>query len=931
MLQDVEAKLPVSRVTGSLDIVNSADSSVCSTLVEQTNCGVTVKPIDDAVQEQHLQIVIGSESIGEQRESTANKKDAAGRCSEILHENMRNISLPVTESKTPAALLTEHPNVVLQDGCKVVAAHGKEVKEVEAVVSGKGGTEECALLTVTRNKSVAPVSEAEFECGIQDTESDPEKKLVQTALMIETGGKETVTAVSENERKGALELKDAQSDPEKKREQTLLMFEKGGKDTVTAVFENECKGAFELGGEDGSSSSSTMNESASKDCSVWTVADAVTKNSGNEKILPSVAHMSETVDTEITTNIYVTAASELGSKDKLSSYEVFTSLPGRDGVKSIGSEEMINCISETQCNKTPVPKHEYKEKSTGLLETATCVPKEDDVRTKTAVLFFPEESNKQMTGPESDNREEPAALLKAAMYMPAEQFAKQAATSETEVLGEDPAPVVPDVASDEASSLLLETEYRVLNGEGCEAEGRQHIETNGHNETALPVTNEVKFPLSVADKFTLHCTSSFEISSVQDGLLIESHVESPEDIPQVEIKLQPELKKIELPLSPSSEVETLSHLHSTSPSENKENLPVTGTNTLVLEHAKLSGSSSGNTQLQPLNNSPITQNVLEETLFLPCGEVSRTETNKFDISGESGRPEANVEALELSISVHETVDSPRPTDLQNNLQGTSADCDTSTVIQAKNIKTCNKKSYLVESTSKVIKLHTAKDIKSRKNVNSTHSTLKAKSRSVEHFTKHTKKSVISKSGNLKKEAETSCVGDRDAKLGCTKMQEQSSTTSVKNCDILGHSEAAVSRSSSKHKNCVGLIRSDAAVSESSSRHESFERLVGSGTTISPASLKCVKESGLSSSDSRILASEVTKVTSEKTVCDSIKSDKCFKKLTTPDEPFRRKRSKRIVRKKHKCHRLNDNRLACLKASALLNGKWLVLFNATFWM
>ena len=931
MLQDVEAKLRVARVTGSLDIVNSADSSVCSTLVEQTNCSVTVKPIDDAVQEQHLHIVTGSESNGEQREPPTNKKDADGHSSEILHEDTRNISLPVTESKTPAALLTEHSNVVPQDGCKVVTAHEKEVKEVEAVVSGKGGTEKCALLTVTRNKNMAPVSEAEFECGIQDTESDPEKKLVQTALMIETGGKEIVTAVSENECKGAFELKDAQSDPEKEHEQTSLMFEKGGTDMVTVVSENECKGAFELGGEDGSSSSSTMNESASKDCSVWTVADAVTENSGNENILPSVAHVSETVDTEMTTNVHVTAASELGSKDKLSSYEVFTSLPGQAGVKSTGSEEMINYIPETQCNKTPVPKHEYKEESTGLLEAATCMPKEDDVRTKTAVLCVPEESNKQMTGLELDNKEEPAALLKAAMYVPAEQFVKQATTLETEVLGEDPAPVLPDVASDEASSLLLETEYNVLNEEGCKAEDSQHIERNVCNETALPVTNEVKFPLSVADKFTLRCTSSFEISSVQEGLLIESYVESPEGIPQAEIKLDPELNKIELLVSPSSEAETLSHLHSTSPSENKENLPVTSTNTLVLEHAKLSGSSSGNTQLQPLNNSPVTQNVLEETLLLPCGDVSRTETNRFDTSGESGRPEANVEAMELSISVHETVDSPRPTDLQNNLQGTSIDCDTSSVIQAKNIKTCNKKSYLVESTPKVIKLSPAKDIKSRKNVNSAHSTLKDKSRSVEHFTKHTKKSVISKSGNLKKEAETSRVGDRDTKLGCTKMREQSFTTSVKNCDILGHSETAVSRSSSKHKNCDGLVRSDAAVSESSSRHESFERLVGSGTTMSQASLKCVKESGLSSSDTRILASEVTKVTSEKTVCDSIKSDKCFKKLTTPDEPFRRERSKQIVRKKHKCHRFSDNLLTCLKASALLNGKWSILFSATFWM
>ena len=951
MLQVAEAKLPVSRITGSSDVVNSADSSVCSTSAEQTNCSVKVKPIDDAVQEQQLQVVNGNDSIGEWREPPANKEDANGHSSEFVHENMRNISLPVTGSETPAVLLTEHSTVEPQDGRKVVTAHGKEIKEVEAVVSGKGSTEECAVFSVTSNKNMAPVSEAEFECGIQDTESDPEEKLVQTALMIETGGKEIVTAVSENECKGEFELKDAQSDPEEEREQTSLMFEKGSKEMVTAISENEYKGSFELGGEDGSSSSSTMNESASKDSSVWTVAITLTENSGNEKISPSVAHVSETVDTEMTTIIHVTAASELGSKNKLSSYEVFTSLPGRDGVKLAGSEEMIDCIPETQCNKTPVPKCEYKEGSTGSLEAVTCVGKEDNVRAKTALSCVPEESNKQMTAPEGDNKEEPTSLLKAAMYVPAEQSVKQAATLKTEVLGEDPAPVVPDVASDEASSLLLETEYQVLNGEGCKAEGSENIERNVCNETALPVTNEVKFPLSVADKFTLHCTDNFEVSSVQEGLLIESPVELPEDTSQVEIKVQPELNKIELSVSPSSEVDTLSHLQSTSPSENKENLPVTSSNTSVLEHAKLPGSSSGNTQLQPLNNTPVTQNVLEETLMLPCGEISRTETNKFNISGGSGRPEANVEMLELSISVHETVDSPRPSDLQNNLQVTSTDCDTSTVIQAKNIKTCSKKSYLVESTSKVIKLSTANGIKSRKNVNSTHSTLKDKSRSVEHFTKHTKKSVISKSGNLKKQAETSCVDDRGAKLGSTKMRELSSPTSARNCDILGHSETSVSRSSSGHKNCDslvhsetavipamskckncdGLVHSDAAVSESSSRHESFERLVGSGTTVNQASLKCVKESGLSSSDTRILASEVTTATSEKTVCDSIKSEKCFKKLTTPGEPFHRERSQQTMRKKHKCHRLNDNLLTCLKDSALLNGKWPILFSTTLWM
>ena len=891
MLQDVEAK----------SNVNSADSSVCNTSVEQTNCSVTVKRIDDSIREKQLQIVNGNESIGEQREPSAKEQDVDGHSLENVHENMRNISLPVTGSKTATALVTEYSTLVPQDGCthKGVTAHGKEVKEGEAVVCGKGSTEICAMLTVTRNKNMAPISEAELECGIQDTDSDPEEKLVQTSSMFETGGKEIVIAVPENECKGAFELKDAQSDPEKKCEQTSLMFETGGKEVVTAVPENECKGVAELGGEDGSSSSSTKNESASKDCTILTVA----ANNGNEKILPNVAHMSEAVDTEMTTKIHVTPASELGSKDRISLYRIFTSLTGQEG-----SEEMINCIPETDSNKTPVPKHEYEEGSTVLLEAVTCVLKEDDGRTETAVLCVHEESNKQITALEADNKEEPASLLKAAMYVPTKQFIKQPATLETEVLSKNPAPIVPDVANVEASSLLHETESQELNGEGLKAEGSQR------NETALLATNEVKFPLSVADKFTLHCTNNFEVSSVQEGLLIRSPVESSEEVQQVEIKVKPELNQIELPVSSSSEVDTLNHLQPMSLSENKENLPLTSTNTSVFEHAKISGSDSGNTQLQLLNNSPVTHNVLEETLKLPCGEVIRTETNKFNITCESGVPEANVETLELPVSIHETVDSLQPKDLQNTLQGTSVECGTSTMTQAKNTKMCNKKSYLVDSTSKVIKLITACGIRSRKNVNNSH-TLTHKSRCVACCTECTKKSVISKNGNLKKQAGTSFVDNRGAKIGRTKLQEKS-PTSVSNCESSFRSGAALIPAMSECKNCDKLVLSDATVSKTSSKHESFDRLVGSGATVSQASLKRAKESGLSTSDTRILASEVTP---EKLRCDNIKSDKFFEELTTSNDPFLCERSKQTMCKK-KCNRLNDLLLTCLKASALLNGK-----------
>jgi hypothetical protein len=804
---------------------------------------------------------------------------------------------------------------------------------------------------------------------LTDTESDPE-----------TGCKEVATAVSEMECKGALELKDTESDPEEKYVQTALMVKTEGKETVTTVSEMECKGAFEIGGEDNSTSSSTLNESACKDCSVWTVTDTVTENSGDKKILLSVAQVSEIVDTKITTKIQVTAASELASKEKPSLSEAFPSLPGQGCVKSAGSEEMIICIPEADRSKTPVPKYENEEGSTVLPEAITCVSREDRVRTEAAgtVLCVSEESSTKITVTEADSKEEPTSLSKAAMYVPNKQCIKQEAL-ETEVLGEDPAPVLPDVASVEVSTFLHETKCQKLDGEGskeavkpvpktrlpllklrCKAESSQCIEGNECNETVLSVTNEVKFSLSVAEKSTLHPVNNLEVPSFQEGLLSESPAQSSEDTPQVEITIETELNQKELPVSSSSEVETV-HLQSISLSDNKENLPVTSANTSVLEHSKSSGSSAGNARPQPLNDSPVTQNVLtqnvlEETLMLPWDEVSRSETNKFNISCESGRLEANVETLALPGSVSEAVDSPQPIDLQKHLQEASNGCDTSTMIRAKNNKICNKESHLVESTSEVAKLTTACGIRSRKNDNSIHSSLKDKRRCVR---KCTKKSVISKSGNRKKQAETSYVDDRGARLGNTKMQEKSSPTSVisdilshsqaavsqspskhKNCGTLDHSEAAVipvlskrktcdrlvhseegvSRASSEHKSCVGLVQSKSAVIPALSKCETWETVVRPDAALSQASSTCVKESDLSTPDAQSLASEATKVTSEKTLCDNVKSDAYLKETTMPDEPFLREMSKQPVCKKHNCHMFSDSLLTFLKACSLLNGK-----------
>ena len=191
-LQDVEATLPVSRIAGSASVVNSSDNSLCSTSVEQANCSVPVKYNSDSAQQKQLQVVDKNESIGEQRISPADKEDSDGHCSENVRKNLRNISVPVTGNKMPVALLTENSRIVLQDGCKEVTAHRKEVKEGVAVVYTKGTTEKHALLVVRRNKNMSPVSEAEVECEVEDTGSDHEEKHVQTPLMTEIGGKEKV-------------------------------------------------------------------------------------------------------------------------------------------------------------------------------------------------------------------------------------------------------------------------------------------------------------------------------------------------------------------------------------------------------------------------------------------------------------------------------------------------------------------------------------------------------------------------------------------------------------------------------------------------------------------------------------------------------------------------------------------------------------------
>jgi hypothetical protein len=141
------------------------------------------------------------------------------------------------------------------------------------------------------------------------------------------------------------------------------------------------------------------------------------------------------------------------------------------------------------------------------------------------------------------------------------------------------------------------------------------------------------------------------------------------------------------------------------------------------------------------------------------------------------------------------------------------------------------------------------------------------------------------------------------------MQKKSSSTSFRNCDTLINPETAVIPAVSKHKQHDMSLRSEDALSRASS--------------------KCVKESGLSTSESQILASEFKNVTSLKTVCNSAQSDKNFQEPILPGEPFLCGRSKQMICKKHNCYMLDHSFLmSCLKAAALLSGKWFILHRRT---
>jgi hypothetical protein len=525
---------------------------------------------------------------------------------------------------------------------------------------------------------------------------------------------------------------------------------------------------------------------------------------------------------------------------------------------------------------------------------------------------------------------------------------------------EDKSPVVPEIETGEVSASLCSIrckeiipllEDRFENTEKpmpetrllslqvqCREKGDKQMKQHVLNESAEYVGNEIKFHSRTVEmssttefvKLTDHSTviaapdclsliavpdprgnssSDGEVSLLQDHLataspmqLLGHHILQNDTYHLVETETNPKSNMENLSVS-SSEVEVVHHIEPISPSGNKENLPYMSVNTSVPESPAPSGSNVGTLKPQPLNKSTVTLNSMptentlrekyeEETVVSLWDEVTGAETDKSDLHNEHARlSEASMETLEQPVSVGKALNSSWCTGSQNQLQGISNECGTSVMIKTKDIKTGDTGSIIDESTFKGAKLlSTACDIRGiLRSAKSISDCLTAKTRSV---TKSTKKPIISKKTNLKVRAQTKDGRDSGAKLSSSLTPEASSPKFIKDC---GRTVAATVQASSK----------------------------------------CLKQLDLPTSDPQVFASAtavVTEVTSEETLPNNIKAEavcKCFTKSTIPDELSLHEKCKRRTFKKRKIHVFGDSfQKLCVKASALLNGEWLIFFRIT---
>ncbi|XP_033610123.1 uncharacterized protein LOC111871375 isoform X2 [Cryptotermes secundus] len=891
--QDVETNSSFTSMTGSCGTVNSADTLIHCTLMEQTDCNTSMKSNGDATQPELLQDshenaitekprVSADNKNREVRESCrkSDKGYAGGDCSEIELGNKRK-TFPVSRSKKASALLTENSTAVPQVESTEVAACRRENGEKATILYGKGSIAE----SVVGNKKMATIiskagNKGEDVHEIEGTEFDPMGKNLQPSLMV------------------------------KKRNKEICMSEL------------KCKAMCKLGGKEKCASLCTGIESTSEDHSVGTVTETgrteilentckiVSKEStisltekGNEaEIISSiVAQVSEAMNTEMGRKSEGTVVPELVGQANPSLSKAATFFSGENCIKSEGSKKIVACIPLIDNNKISVPKLGGNEGSTLLLKAET---------------FVAEEDNKDMAVPKIENKEESVSLSKVETCMHEKECIKLAALT-TEMVGEDIGSVVRKVENDEISASLHEIKCKKVVhfvGEGseeadksvvqtrlsllktgCKEESDKQVEKCVLHETAACIRSETKFPVTAVDKSgravlvklkeqdTINplpnslslvamshprnkSSNDVEVPSVQKDLMAMSLIQVSGHISENDIfPRKPKSNEKQMSVTSSSESEMMPHVGPISPSGNKENLPVISVNSSVLEHLASSGLNV-NTKSQPLNESSVTLNSAPAENAWD-DQASRTETKKFNLGSEPERP-CIVKTLGPPVPLDRELDLSQLKDLQSQPQGTPNHCDISSVIKAKDVKTHETESTVDVSTSKLLDhIH---GIRSRRNDN-VENFVSDKNRPVP---KSSKTSVVYKSITLKQFQTSESV----IKLSNNEILEDSPTTPVKNCDRL------IAHPSSKHTRCLDP------------------------STSNPQGLE-------------FDTSEVTKVTSDKILSNNIKNENICKymKSAIPDEPVHHRRCKWRVFNKRNCHMLSDiHQNLRLEASALLN-------------
>jgi hypothetical protein len=887
-LQDITPNSSICNITESCGAMNSADTSSHSTLIEQTDCNASMKSNGDETQPKQLQDSRENANSGEQRLSTgtrnmkmgeshhrSDKGNPEGDCSENQHRKKRKM-FPVIRSKKASAFLIENCTSLPQAERTEIAALGREIKDKATNLYGKRSVASSSPLSVV-------------------------------------GCQKTSTTISKTGSKGKVV-----NEPEETNVQESIMVKEGNREIC--VSEMKCEGIFELGGKEKCTSQCTGIESTFEDCSEVTETGKteilentygvfskeniipITKKGDKEKIiLPVAAQLSERANTDMVTKSEGTFAPELVGHNKPSFSKAAAFVPEKNCIQSKGSENIVMSVPVMDSVKTSEPK-------LGNNEGSTLLPK--------AGTYIAEEGNKGISVPEIE-KEEALSVSKVETCMHGKEYIKLA-TLKAEMVGEDIASVVPEIEREKISVSLQEMKCKEvihLVGEGseeaekcviqsrlpllkieCKEENDKQIEKNILHETAACMRSEAKFPLSAVDKSgtavllelkeqdtvillpvnaILHprnkLSNDIQVPSVQKDLMTVLPMQVSENISQDDIiprKSKSNEKK--LSVTSSSEVEMVPHLEPISPSGNKENWPVKIADSSVLEHLTSSELNVGSTQSQPLNESSVALNSVPAKSAWE-EQVSTTEAKKLNLGSEPERS-GIVKTLGLAVSIDKELDSSQLTDLQSQHQGTKNHCDLSAVIKAKGVN--------MSDTKPTVDVSTSYGIRSRRN-DTFENCVIDKCRLVP---KSPKKSVIYESIALK-QFQTS---ENVIKLSNSEILQNSHSTYVKNCDKL------VTHVSSKH-----IKRLD----PSTSNHQGLD----------------------------FDTTEVTKVKSDETHPNNIKSKEVCKymKSAMPDEPMYHRGTKRGAFKKQNCHMLSDSlKNLCLNASALLNGKWLVLFRLT---